>query len=272
MPGCWVEGSEAGTGEALAGVILRSLRARHRHGHWHCTGEQQQRGASGLTSTSTSTSTSTGDGDGDGNGDGDRNGITSENGEGNGEHKVEHKVVFITGETRRDVLPRVLRSGGVTVEEVVVYETRVDDEFEVGVRKAVQETEKLIQTSGVRWIVVFSGQGAREMLRGLGWLNSSNGKVKAEIEIEKEGGEREGVDCSSKDHSHSPSPSPSHSQRLRLRRTRRTTFVASIGPTTAEYLQREFGLSVDVCAETPSGEALREGIERFMKMKEASTA
>jgi hypothetical protein len=44
-----------------------------------------------------------------------------------------------------------------------------------------------------------------------------------------------------------------------------TTFVASIGPTTADYLKTELGFQVDVCAEQPTPDALREGIERFME-------
>lgn len=217
MRGCWVEGSEAGTGEALARIILPSLRARHHHG----TGEQA-RGATGQTSTPTSI--------GDGNG----------NEEGDGRQKV----VFLTGETRRDVVPRVLREGGVAVEEVVVYETRVDDGLEAEVRRSLRETEGLAQTSGVRWVVIFSGQGAKEMLRGLAWLNEG-GRAKGE----EEGGEGEegGKGGICKDTS------------------RRSTFVASIGPTTADYLKTELGLQVDVCAEKPTGEALREGIERFMQ-------
>ena len=44
-------------------------------------------------------------------------------------------------------------------------------------------------------------------------------------------------------------------------------FVAAIGPTTKEYLAREFGLEVDVCAERPDPEGVREGIEGFMKAR-----
>lgn len=174
------------------------------------------------------TSTANGEGNGDGNG--------NEDEDGDGDEDKKQKVIFLTGETRRDVVPRVLREGGVAVEEVVVYGTRVDDGFEAELKRGLRETEELVQTSGVRWIVLFSGQGAREMLRGLGWLDEESGRVKGEEERGR------------KDNS-------------RIR----STFVASIGPTTAEYLKTEFRLQVDVCAKKPTGEALREGIERFMQ-------
>ncbi|KAK6850906.1 Uroporphyrinogen-III synthase [Apiospora arundinis] len=43
----------------------------------------------------------------------------------------------------------------------------------------------------------------------------------------------------------------------------RTTFIATIGPTTRDYLKRTFGYEPDVCAEKPSPEGIWEGITRF---------
>lgn len=48
----------------------------------------------------------------------------------------------------------------------------------------------------------------------------------------------------------------------------RRTWVCCIGPTTREYLEREFGFVADVVAEKPSAEGVREAIERFMREKE----
>ncbi|MCJ1287238.1 hypothetical protein MMC26_006586 [Xylographa opegraphella] len=48
----------------------------------------------------------------------------------------------------------------------------------------------------------------------------------------------------------------------------REVYVASIGPTTRDYLLEEFGFRVDVCAERPSPEGLAEGIARFMRERE----
>lgn len=273
MGGCWVEGEEAGTGEALAGIILHSLKARARRcrrkrcERW--TGEEEG-GSSTIHQTETETRErgdggGGGDADQDGNKDGDKdeNKDADESGNENENSDISkpHKVIFITGETRRDIIPRFLREGGVTVEEIIVYKTRVDDKFEAEFKKVLWETEALTRTSGVRWIVVFSGQGAREMLRGLGWLDE-NGRVKEEGWSDEKGrvkGEEERREGGKDDISSRSSHSHNGSRR------RRSTFVASIGPTTAEYLKTEFGLQVDVCAEKPTGEALREGIERFMR-------
>jgi len=48
-------------------------------------------------------------------------------------------------------------------------------------------------------------------------------------------------------------------------RTRGRMFVATIGPTTREYLVREFGFEPDVCAERPSPEGVGEGMRIFME-------
>lgn len=262
MPGCWVEGEEAGTGEALAGIILRSLRARVRGPSLRCHDRERRMGAEERDSTIGQTEMRK-----KGDGDGDRDEDEDQDGEGNGDKDENEnvsnppKVIFLTGETRRDIIPRVLREGGVSIEEIVIYETRVDDKFEAQLQSALRDTEALVQTSGVRWIVVFSGQGAREMLRGLGWLDGS-GRVKEgwlDEDGSMKGEEEETRRKGGKDDSRSRSNSRSS------RRRRRNTFVASIGPTTAEYLKNEFGLQVDVCAQKPTGEALREGIDRFMR-------
>ena len=87
--------------------------------------------------------------------------------------------------------------------------------------------ELLRQTSDrkLRWVVVFSPTGCDSMLRGLDMLDEE-GKVG---ELPKQ----------------------------------RTTFIATIGPTTRDYLKRTFGYEPDVCAEKPSPEGIWEGITRF---------
>lgn len=64
-------------------------------------------------------------------------------------------LLFLAGETRRDVIPRTLGAVGVGVEELVVYETAVAESFREEFRSAVQRTE-----GTRRWIVVFSPAGA----------------------------------------------------------------------------------------------------------------
>ena len=88
---------------------------------------------------------------------------------------------------------------------------------------------------------MFSPTGCEVMLKALGWLDEGTGKArKLKRRIDDVGsngqGEKRGSDV----------------------------FVACIGPTTREYLEREFGFHVDVCAEAPSPEGVGEGIRRFM--------
>lgn len=47
----------------------------------------------------------------------------------------------------------------------------------------------------------------------------------------------------------------------------RNTFVATIGPTTRDYLVRKFGFQPDVCAAEPSPEGVRTGIIQFMESR-----
>jgi uroporphyrinogen-III synthase len=86
------------------------------------------------------------------------------------------------------------------------------------------------EETSVRWVVVFSPTGCEAMLRSLGILGRDIRWFK---------GWKPG----------------------------RKTFVASIGPTTRDYLDDEFGFDVDVCAETPSPEGVLNGIEKLMKSK-----
>lgn len=141
-----------------------------------------------------------------------------------------NKVLWLTGEKRREGLRTALIAEGIDVEICVVYGTTLCPQFSVDFRQALLETEPESTKDGVRWVVIFSTQGGKEMLKVLGWLEEGGEKVL---------GEREG----------------------------RTTYVASIGPTTREYLECEFGLQVDVCAERPSPEGVRKEIELFMRNK-----
>ncbi|MCJ1464902.1 hypothetical protein MMC07_003517 [Pseudocyphellaria aurata] len=139
-------------------------------------------------------------------------------------------VLWLTGEKRREGLRAGLIEKGIDVETCVVYGTTLSPQFSEHFRQALLETEPESGTAGVRWIIVFSAQGGREMLEGLEWLEKGSGRV-----LEPQEG--------------------------------RTTYVASIGPTTRDYLEGEFGLRVDVCAERPSPDGLREEMERIMMEK-----
>ncbi|XRM40744.1 uroporphyrinogen-III synthase [Aspergillus tubingensis] len=164
----------------------------------------------------------------------------------NGEDVYKPPLLFLVGEQRRDIIPRTLMNPdlppgeGVGVDEVVVYETGVMEGFEESFRGVVEREREVMRnnsnTTGeegkgrVVWTVVFSPTGCEGMLRGLGYLDDKGGSGWGKVDGE-----------------------------------RRRFFVATIGPTTRDYLRREFGFEADVCAERPSPEGVGEGIERFMR-------
>jgi uroporphyrinogen-III synthase len=154
-------------------------------------------------------------------------------------HEAKPPVLFLVGEQRRDIIPKTLmdtklpKDKQVPVDELVVYETAVMETFERDFGKILEVT----QDRDVRWVVVFSPTGCEAMLRSLGMLDAETGKVKI--------GER-GGGCG-------------------IRKGRRQTYIATIGPTTRDYLRKNFGYEPDVCAQKPSPEGIGEAIELFME-------
>lgn len=142
------------------------------------------------------------------------------------------RALFLVGEKRRDVIPRMLMDAKleeeerIQVDEVEVYRTGELEEFEFHFTQSLARMEP----ETVRWVVVFSPTAGEGILTGLGWLNKASGRVKACI---RDPGTR--------------------------------TFVACIGPTTRDYLVQEFGFEPDVVAKKPSPQGVKEGIESFMK-------
>lgn len=144
-------------------------------------------------------------------------------------------LLFLVGEQRRDVIPKLLQSEEVhpldriKMTEVVVYETgemaTFEEDFTSLVRAA--KAKKVKQ----QWVVVFSPQGCEAMLNGLGWLDEKSGQFSAAIREVMSGGME--------------------------------TRIATIGPTTRDHLVQEFGFEPDVCADKPSPEGVGEGIEKF---------
>lgn len=219
MGGCWVEGGEdAGRGEKLVPIIAS-----------RCNMEDE--------------------------------GVPEE-GWGKKEEKQKKtrkkKVLWLTGEKRREALQMGLEVAGIDVDCCIVYSTSVSPDFLPSFTQALCKQQQCLdeqqlppkrredgKTSGydkeeeeekeerMRWIVVFSTQGSREILIGLGWLDEKTGRVRRRFD------EQRG----------------------------RRTFVTSIGRTTAGYLEEEFGFKVDVVAERPSPEGVREGIEAFMRQR-----
>lgn len=144
-------------------------------------------------------------------------------------------LLFLVGEQRRDVIPNMLQSEELSateripVTEVVVYETGEMAEFEEIFSGLLAEAKKARVKE--QWVVVFSPQGCEAMLSALNWLDEKSGKYSA--------GRREIVTGPMK------------------------TRIATIGPTTRDFLQTQFGFEPDVCAEKPSPEGVAEGILKF---------
>ncbi|OHW99340.1 uroporphyrinogen-III synthase [Colletotrichum incanum] len=140
-------------------------------------------------------------------------------------------VLFLVGEQRRDIIPKSLMDADlpsdqrIQVDEVVVYGTGVMESFPHDFAAILRATED----RPTRWVVVFSPTGCDSMLRGLGLLDESTGKAKTDG------------------------------------RGDRRTFVATIGPTTRDYLRRAFDFEPDVCAEEPSPEGVKRGIVQFLE-------
>ncbi|MCJ1385685.1 hypothetical protein MMC17_008808 [Xylographa soralifera] len=166
-------------------------------------------------------------------------------------------LLFLVGEQRRDVIPRTLAARGleagrrVRVDELVVYTTGVVEGFGGVLEEwlgdlggGLVDGKELVEDGrtigkgggggrrGPIWVAVFSPTGCAEMvrvLRGRGSNDDGRGGGSVNTEAQRE------------------------------------IFVASIGPTTRDYLLEEFDFRVDVCAESPSPEGLAEGIAQFMR-------
>lgn len=153
------------------------------------------------------------------------------------------ELLFLVGETRRDVIPRML--GGVEgerrvgVEEVEVYRTEVEVGFEGVMGEVVSEGERAGVQVGV--VVVFSPQGCEALLRSLGWLGVDGRVERGKVEGRwmEEGWQGGGT----------------------------RWVVVTIGPTTRDYLRETFGFEVDICARKPSPEGVGEGVRAFLKEK-----
>jgi uroporphyrinogen-III synthase len=138
------------------------------------------------------------------------------------DRQIKPRLLFVVGETRRDIIPRTLddenlpASQRVQVDEVVVYATGVMESFRHDLEQKLAETA----TCDLRWVVVFSPTGCDAMLGALGLLGENNRTAREDID------------------------------------SRRTTRIATIGPTTKRHLLTTYEVDPDVCAEKPNPEAL----------------
>ncbi|OAF56568.1 hypothetical protein VC83_07234 [Pseudogymnoascus destructans] len=147
-------------------------------------------------------------------------------------------LLFLVGDNRRDIIPKTLMGDSlppnerIRVDELEVYGTTTRSSFPTAFASALSASS----SAETRWVVIFSPTGCEAALRELGLLDEETGRVKT--------GER-GGGCG-------------------IRRGRRQTYVATIGPTTRDYLRREFGFEADVCAEVPSPKGVGEAIKKFI--------
>lgn len=128
----------------------------------------------------------------------------------------------------------------IRVDELVVYETGVMESFARDFAAQISriESEAL---SALAVVVVFSPSGCEAMLRCLGYIDDENKLT--------EKGKNRGME-------------PRKVERQPDGRTR--YIVATIGPTTRDYLRKKLGYEADVCAEKPSPEGVGEGLKNFL--------
>lgn len=146
-------------------------------------------------------------------------------------------ILFLVGDKRRDIIPKTLQSEELGVErrmkvdERVIYETGEMHSFRTNFSTIWQENVK----NGLnrQWVVVFSPTGCQAMLASLGLLDEATGKAKP------------------------------------VNHQKKDIFVATIGPTTRDYLLKEFDFSPDVCAEAPTPEGVIAGIQDFLQQHES---
>jgi uroporphyrinogen-III synthase len=150
------------------------------------------------------------------------------------ERDVKPPLLFLVGEQRRDIIPKTLKDPAlpddrsIQVDELVVYGTGVMQSFEENFKRILLETKD----KKMRWVVVFSPTGCEAMLRSLDLLDPETGKAKSSKNL-----------------------------------VERNTFIATIGPTTRDFLQTTLGFEPDVCASKPSPEGVEEGIRKHLNSK-----
>jgi len=141
-------------------------------------------------------------------------------------------VLFMVGDKRRDIIPKTLQSPelepnrGARVDELVIYETGEMQSFKQDFSAIWRNNAE--QGSKRQWVVVFSPSGCKAMLESLGLLDPATGRAKTATD-------------------------------------QRDILIATIGPTTRDYLIHEFEFTPDVCAEKPSPEGIAEGIRAFIE-------
>jgi uroporphyrinogen-III synthase len=209
-------------------------------------------------------------------------------------------LLFLVGEKRRDIIPRTLTSPSlrpdqrIPVDELVVYETGVMESFPSDLDTALRICESQTSTPTARTndaiqiphsrqespleaiavsvivIVIFSPSGCRDLLHRLDLLDDEGSPPPAPQQHPPT------IPLSSLPPPPPPSPlsepgpqqtNPPQTINTRTSRSRKREqyIIATIGPTTYNYLHTEFAFEADVCAETPSPEGVGEGVLAFLR-------
>lgn len=144
---------------------------------------------------------------------------------------VKVPLLFLVGEQRRDVIPRMLQDdrlpmdSRIEVQELIAYETGEREDLAEELDRALHSLEG---GDAHLWLVVFSPAGCRATLEALGRL-ASDGKAK------------------SREDSRVPN-----------------AHIATIGPTTRDYLIENFTCTPDAVAGTPSAAGIHAAIEEYI--------
>ena len=152
-------------------------------------------------------------------------------------------LLFLVGEQRRDIIPKTVQSPTLShaeqigIEELVVYGTSEMESFRTDF--AATWSSNIRAGHLQQWVVVFSPSGCRAMFEVWGLLDPETGKVKSKRVQDRRGSVA------------APESQP-------------RTYIATIGPTTSDYLLSQFGFAPDVVAPQPTPEGLLDGIGHFM--------
>ena len=140
-------------------------------------------------------------------------------------------LLFLVGEQRRDIIPKTLLAAEdrIGVDELVVYETGEMASFHEDLQIALRNNRETGCT--YEWIVIFSPSGCKAVLSNLDLLDKQTQRVYDDYKSRRKGS---------------------------------NIYIATIGPTTRDYLMNEFGFEPDVCAAKPSPQGVGDCISAFM--------
>lgn len=90
------------------------------------------------------------------------------------DREVKPPLLFLVGEKRRDIIPKVLTAAGWRVDEVVIYGTGELKSFKEDFTRCLQN----MPDHRRKWVVVFSPSGCDSMLSGMCALDELTGRAR----------------------------------------------------------------------------------------------